>query len=140
MFQQRKARGFSLIEILLVLAILGIISAIAIPAYVGQRRRARVIGDAIANSQVIRMQLETRRADNGVYGPEGGNFTWTNGVPSDATFLPGFTPSGNSKMDFTIDIGANGLEYILTCTDPSIGGGTTAYQTNQSGEELARLH
>lgn len=136
----RSNRGFSLVEILLVLAIIGIISAIAIPSYLGQRRRARVIGDAIANCQVIRMQLETRKADNGTYGPAAGNYTWINGVASDATFLPSFTPAGNSKMNFDITIGNTGLTYVLTCTDPSISGGVTAFQTNQNGEELARLH
>lgn len=135
-----EARGFSLIEVLLVLAIIGIISGIAIPAYIGQRTRARVIGDAISNAQVIRMLLESRKADNGLYGPVGTSYTWTNGVASDATFLPGFTPQGNSKMNFTVAIGANGLSYLLTVVDPSIGSGATAYQTNQAGAELARLH
>jgi hypothetical protein len=85
------------------------------------------------------MQLETRKADNGVYGPAAGNFTWINGVASDPTFLPGFTPAGNSRMNFDVTIGADGLTYILTIADPSLGG-ATAFQTNQNGEELARLH
>ena len=51
MNRTRRVNGFSLIELLLVLAILGIISGIAIPSYMGQRRRARIIGDAQANAQ-----------------------------------------------------------------------------------------
>ena len=78
--------GFSLIEVLLVLAILGIISTIAIPSYLGQRRRARVIGDAQTNAQVLRMALESRKAENGVYGAAG-TYTWTNGTPS-SSHLP----------------------------------------------------
>ncbi len=140
MSRSKGTRGFTLIEILLVLAILGIISAIAIPNYLGQRRRARVIGDAISNDQVLRMQLETRRADSGLYGPANQTYTWNNGVASHPDFLPGFTPQGNSRMNFTVVIGATGLTYVLTCTDPSIGAGVAAYQTNQNGEELARLH
>lgn len=139
MFKRKQFRGFSLIELLLVLAIIGILSGIAIPAYLGQRRRARVIGDAISNAQVIRMQMESRKAENGIYGPADQEYTWNAGVPSDATFLPSFTPKGNSKMNFEIVIGATGLTYSLKVFDPSISNTTVAYQTNQSGEELARL-
>jgi prepilin-type N-terminal cleavage/methylation domain-containing protein len=139
MLRTRKSHGFTLIEVLLVLAIVGIISGIAIPVYLGQRRRARVIGDAMANARAISMLMEARKADNGSYGPASSTITWTGGSPSDATFLPGFTPAGNSKMDFAIAIGANGLTYTVTCTDPQ-SGGVTAYQTNERGEELVRLH
>lgn len=133
-------RGFTLIEILLVLAILGIIAGIAIPSFLGQRRRARVVGDAISNAQVVRMQLESRRMDSGLYGPAGTTFTWIAGVASDPTFLPGFRPLGNSKMNFDVTIGATGQTYILTITDPSIGPGVVAFQTNENGRELQRLH
>ena len=139
MFRNRKNEGFSLIEVLLVLAIIGIISGIAIPMYLGQRRRARVIGDAIANAQTMRMLLETRKADNGVYGAVGSAYTWVSGSASDTTFLPSFNPGGNSQMNYAVVIGSAGLVYTLTCTDPSISGGVTAYQTNQNGDELARL-
>ena len=134
-----RARGFSLIEILLVLAILGILSAIAIPSFLGQRRRARVIGDAIANAKVLQMALESRKADNGVYANTTTPYTWTNGTPSDATFLPSFTPSGSSKMNYSVAVGATGLTYTLTVFDPSVSATTVAYQTDQTGAELARL-
>lgn len=134
-----RARGFSLVEMMLVLAIIGIISAIAIPSFIGQRRRARVIGDAIANAKVLQMALESRKADTGVYGAVSTNYTWTAGTPSDATYLPSFTPSGNSMMNYSVLIGTSGLTYTLTVFDPSISAGTVAYQTNQAGQELARL-
>ena len=41
-----RTRGFTLIEMLLVVAIIGIISAIAIPSFLGQRRRARTVAAA----------------------------------------------------------------------------------------------
>ena len=53
--------GFSLIELLLVLTIIGIISAIAIPMLMGQRNRARRIGDAQANANVLAMMLGPAR-------------------------------------------------------------------------------
>ena len=131
--------GFSLIELLLVLAIIGIISAIAIPSFLGQRRRARVIGDAITNAKVISMQMEARKADLGIYGTAGSTFTWIAGSASDSTFLPGFTPKGNSKMNYSIAIITSGLDYNLTINDPSLGANVMAYSTNAAGSELFRM-
>lgn len=134
-----QSRGFSLVELLLVLALIGIISAIAIPSFLGQRRRAKVIGDAISNARVLQIALESRKADQGTYGAINTSYTWTNGTPSDATFLPSFSAQGNSKMNYTVAIGPTGLTYILTVFDPSISSTAIAFQTNQSGQELARL-
>ena len=135
-----RSRGFSLIELLLVLAIIGIISGIAIPSFLGQRRRARVIGDAISNAKVLQMALETRRAEVGTYGTASATYGWK-ADGSDASgpaLAPTFQPKGASQMNYSVAIGASGVSYVLTVTDTTLGG-ATAYQTNQSGEELARL-
>jgi len=136
----RRSKGFTLVEMLLVLAILGIISVIAIPSYLAQRRRARVIGDAIANAKVLQMGLETRRAVDGLYGVASQTYGWK-ADGSDATgpaLIPTFEPKGASKMNFSVTIDPSGVAYVMTVTDPSLGN-ATAYQTNQSGAELARL-
>lgn len=133
-------RGFSMIELLLVLVILGVITGIAIPSYLGQRRRARVIGDAMAHARVLQMALETRRAEWGVYGTPGTTFGWKadGSDPSGASVVPAFTPQGGSRMDYSVTLGATGLTYLLTVTDPALGD-AVAFQTDQSGVELQRM-
>ena len=120
MTQSRRPRGFSLIELLLVVALLGLLTAIAIPQFLGQRRRAQVVGDAQANARVIAMALETRKADNGTYGTVD-TYTWTSGTADTkaATLLPSITLTNATKMDFSLAITTNGLAYTLTVNDPS---------------------
>jgi type IV pilus assembly protein PilE len=134
-----QTRGFSMVELLLVLAIIGILSAIAIPSFMGQRRRARVIGDAISNAKALQMALENRKAETGLYAVAG-TYDWKSdgSAATGPTLLPTFTPQGNSKMDYDLVVDASGLTYTLTVTDPTFSN-VTAYQTNQAGQELARL-
>ncbi|MCE1228745.1 MAG: hypothetical protein LWX11_04560 [Firmicutes bacterium] len=113
-------------------AILGIIGAIAIPRLVGARQHARNVGDAQANAHTIRMLLESRKAENGTYGAAS-TYTWNAGVASDAAFLPQFTPSGNSKMNYSLTV-LTPLTYELTVTDPVPN--RVVYRTNQNGDSL----
>jgi prepilin-type N-terminal cleavage/methylation domain-containing protein len=131
-------RGFSLIELLLVVALIGIISAIAIPAFLGQRTRARVIGDAMANAKVLSMALEGRKAENGLYGAAG-TYTWkADGTRPSTDLAPAFMPQGNSQMDYTAVIANGGLTYVLSVNNKA--GGGLVYQTDHTGKELARMH
>jgi prepilin-type N-terminal cleavage/methylation domain-containing protein len=135
-----RSQGFTLIELLLVLAIIGIISAIAIPSFLGQRRRARIIGDAQANASVLRMQFETHKADAGIYGAANASFNWTpTGYVGTASGnpVPQFS-TGSTKMKYKVSVGATGLTYTLTVTDPSLAS-ATVYQTNQNGSNLFTL-
>ena len=133
-----KSKGFSLVEVLLVLAIIGIISAIAIPSFLGQRRRAQVIGDAISNAKALSMMLESRKAEIGIYGAKA-TYEWKadGSAATGPALIPSFQPVGNTKMDYSVVIDATTLAFVLTVTDPK-SGNATMYQTDQTGAEIKR--
>lgn len=131
--RSKQSQGFSLIELLLVLAILGIISAIAIPSFLGQRRRARVIGDARSNAHTLIMALEGRKAETGTYGAKG-IYTWSSaGARPSVDPAPTFIPKGSTKMDFSVEILEGGITYNLSVTDPSITGAPVVVTATQVG-------
>jgi type IV pilus assembly protein PilE len=62
----RKAQGFSLIELMIVVAIIGILAAIAIPNYNEHVTRSRIT-EAVATLSDMRVRLEQYFQDNRQY-------------------------------------------------------------------------
>jgi general secretion pathway protein G len=60
--------GFTLIEILLVVVIIGILAAVAVPKFSGRSRQAKE-GAAKASIQAIGIALDMYELDNGQYPP-----------------------------------------------------------------------
>ncbi len=137
---RRTTKGFSFIELLLAVAIIGILSAIAIPAFLGQKKNADLVGDAQQNAKALQMIMETRKADNGIYGPAGA-YTWTpqaDGtlLASNATIAPLFGTKGSSKMTYTLTIAAGGLTYTLQADDNRTGHAGKIFVTDQTGQQV----
>ena len=70
-------RGFSLVELLVVVVIIGILAAIAIPSYLSQRNRAKEAGEK-ADARSLAAQMETYYVDAHRY-PAAGELTWAGG-------------------------------------------------------------
>jgi type IV pilus assembly protein PilE len=99
----RKTRGFTLIEVMITVAIVGILVAIAIPSYQGQLRKGRR-----AEAQAFMMQVSQREQqyllDARAYAPDLASLSLT----------PPNTVS--SYYDVTVTAGANPPTFIITAT------------------------
>ena len=100
-------KGITLIEMLIVVAIIGILAAVAIPAYIGQQKSAART-EAYTNLQTLRLLEEQYYAENGCYYRTGGNCT--NGNPAMANLaaiqavLLGFRPGDDAALNFSYSI------------------------------------
>jgi len=111
-------RGFSLIEILLVIAIIGILAGIAVPLFLGERTKA-MQAEAKANLETLRLLEEQYYAENGCY-YRNNTGTCTNitvsGVSNIQAFLPGFKPGhpDDLRFDYEIVITGNPAATLFT--------------------------
>lgn len=128
--------GFTLIELIIVVTIITILAAIAIPAYVGQQKRAART-EAYTNLEALRLLEEQFFAENGEYAPAGGGTINYNATPGTADsgiedILPGFQPGGQIGLpglglNFTYsitsaDTNGDGLADTFTATATGVAG------------------
>ena len=61
---KKKKKGFTLLELLVVLAILAILIAIAIPVYKGQKEKAAITAHKVGNAVSYKAYTSTTKADS----------------------------------------------------------------------------
>lgn len=88
-------KGITLIELIIVVAIIGILAMIAIPAYVGQQKSAART-EAYSNLENLRLLEEQFFAENSLYTVNAAN------VAAIQALLPGFRPGTGLSFNYAI--------------------------------------
>ena len=85
MLKTGKNRGFTLMEVMVVVAIVGLLSAIALPSYTNYVRRARMQG-AFTGMSEVRFRLEQFFQNNNNYGTSAASCPNTITLPTPEQF------------------------------------------------------
>ncbi|MEW6109104.1 MAG: type IV pilin protein [Nitrospirota bacterium] len=106
-------RGFTLTELIIVLAIIGFLAAIAIPGYIGQQRRAART-EASTNLQNLRLLEEQFFSENGTY--VGASGVYTELSTTLQTALPGFRPGNATDLNYDYSVVSAATTFTATAT------------------------
>ncbi len=110
MLRKKRKGGFTLIELIVVIAILGIIALIAIPRFAGIQEQSRIKADAATANQIIN-SIRIYEADNDLTTLPTGD---ANLRPLAATYMT--IPSYQSGIKGAFVITASGTPQKITVT------------------------
>jgi prepilin-type N-terminal cleavage/methylation domain-containing protein len=110
--RSQKDKGFTLIEVMIVVAIIGILAAVAYPAYTDFILRGRLV-DATNELAVLRTDMERHFQDNRTF--------------NDATGFPSPCKAARTAGSFSVScVGNGGAVADQTYTLVAVGSGPTA--------------
>lgn len=113
--QKRNRKGFTLIELVVVVAIIGILAAIAIPRYMAAQERARESAHA-ANIATLKSAVNVAIAENGLPDSDDLPITWSADEEGEAPYLrdsyveqwPTDPWNNDDEYTVTISVGTTG--------------------------------
>jgi type IV pilus assembly protein PilE len=123
---RRKNSGFTLLELIIVIVIIGILASIAMPRFFRTAERSRAV-EALSMLGSIRTAMQRYYAANGAYtGATLDNLDIDN--PNNATLYP------NALFSYTLAV-PTGTTFTATATRNSVkgGDGTSTITINQDG-------
>ena len=111
-----RQKGFSLVELIIVVAIIGILAAIAIPAYLGAQSRT-LMKSAREEASTLASAMEGFYQEHNRYGDDG----TIEGRDDLANAYPAYRPSNDIMFNMSLTIANNGQTFTITAT-PMAGG------------------
>ena len=125
--EKLREKGFSLVELMIVVAIIAILAAIAIPSFLRFAMKSKT-SEATGNLAAIRVCEDSFRAENDVYnacgltpGANGGDDAvpdpWAGGGITDFAEI-GFAPDGNVRYTYevTLIVASNNPGWVAVAT------------------------
>jgi type IV pilus assembly protein PilA len=132
----RKDRGFTIVELLIVIVVIGILAAIVIVAYSGITARAN-LQKSVTNATAMRDVAESANADTGNYPAITGNFatgTTSTHLPTGITVGKGGGTGGTTYAGIALAVAATTTttsistpSFLLTGTAAAPTGGVIIY-------------
>jgi type IV pilus assembly protein PilE len=130
--RRTRSRGFTLIEVMIVVAVVAILAALALPSYADYLRRGQVV-EAFTVLSDYKVKMEQYYQDNRNYGNAGGAACANAaGAPTWA----GFTSHGAKFFTFACALGSSSdnQSYTITATGSAGRAVSHAYTMNSAGE------
>ena len=109
--QRSAGRGFTLIELMIVVAIIGILAAIAIPSYVDYIRRGKIV-NATQRLADARVRMEQAFLDNRAY----------------PTACPAFVTASAASDAFDFSCSVNAVDKYTVVADGRAASGMSGFQ------------
>jgi type IV pilus assembly protein PilA len=120
-------KGFTLVELIVVIAILGILAAVAVPNYMNYQRRSRINTDVSTAGEIIRA-ARTQIIETGAASVPG---------LSDIDEVSNLKPiSGGSTFDVGGSTGSNGITVSFTASNCGDYNGT--YKVEEGNVEATK--
>ena len=119
--------GFTIVELLIAVAIVGILAAVAVPQYSGYIMRSRIL-DAFAKLSDYRTRMEQHFLDRRTYVDDAGNCGIAPSTPVGAadTFAVACTATARSDVYTATGVGGKGMAAFVYTIDETGTRGTVS--------------